>query len=128
MSDRFAEALDGNYTKIVTFAMPKLKGTWAEAAARNDSTAWSTEAIRCADQPPYSPEDPAPDSNNIVSRIVSTLDRRSRRVGEQFYELGWCHLWPASKSRYSGGFKLEPGTLETPVLIMTQKYDPVTRE
>lgn len=120
--------MEGNYTKIVTYAMPKLTGTWAEAAAKPDSTAWSTEAIRCADQPPYSIADPAPDSRNIVSRILATLDQRSHRVGEQFYELGWCHLWPQSKSRYSGGFELEPGTLETPVLIMSQKSDPVTRE
>ncbi len=123
---RFAEALDGNYTKIATFASPQLEGTWAEAAARPGSTRWSTEAVRCADQPPHTPDDPAPDAAEITSRILTTLEMRSSRVGEQVYDLSWCHHWPASKSRYTGGFELAEGTLETPVLIMNQKYDPIT--
>ena len=92
-----------------------------------DSSAQSTVAIACADSRPYDDTTPSPSSSQVTSYILDSLDRFSSRSGDAFFALAFCHLWPVtSQSYYGGGFTMPPNTVETPVLILSQKYDPVT--
>lgn len=123
----FDDAMNGNATSMVAMTAPKLPHSWAEAAKRRDTSGnMATAAIRCADLPP-SGEPPL--ISTIAEDVLTSLDLNSPLVGDQFYALGFCHLWPiASKSYYNGTFDLvaQDIKLRTPVLVLNQREDPVT--
>lgn len=126
-----ADALKGNYTQLLqaTLAPSALDGTWKSAARRPDYSHQATLAIRCADQSPYSADDPPPASADVADGVLDALATQSRRAGEDLIIFQWCHVWRAEKKSFYGGtFGLEEGALQTPALILSQRLDPVTRE
>lgn len=82
-------------------------------------------AIRCADVPAQTTR---PTISDIATDVLTSLERNSPLLGDQFYPLGFCHLWPVkSRSFYNGTFRLgEEVQFRKPVLITTQREDPVT--
>lgn len=130
-ADAFALALKGDASALLFRALPPLEGRLAKLAKQHDSSMYSTHAIRCADQPPYDAErgDPEPTAETITWLILHGLEMTSPRLAEQVADLSWCKLWPAEKKSYfNGSFVIEEDALDTPVLILSQRLDPITRE
>lgn len=132
MADAFASALAGNHSGF-------FEGPWAaglqlnmslvEAADRQDSSQFSTHAVRCADQPAYTEDEPGPTAAEVARLLLRGFEDDSARAGDMIFDLSWCKLWRARKKSYYGGsFELKPGALKMPVLVMSQTYDPVTRK
>lgn len=83
-----------------------------------------TEYLQCADTKAYSAEHPPPTNAEIVDRIFSNLENYSRRIGENIWSAGLCHLWEKEgllpkRSRYNGSFELADNVLQTPVLLFS---------
>ncbi|KAL8291844.1 hypothetical protein RQP46_002102 [Phenoliferia psychrophenolica] len=127
LAEHFAAAHFHNFTGLVNATLSYLPEGVAKAAKEPDSSARATMAITCADSRPYNSSSSFPTSSEVTTLILDALRRYSPRVGESFFSWTLCHLWPvASKSYYGGGFTMPPDTLDTPILILSQRYDPVT--
>jgi hypothetical protein len=56
----------------------------------------------------------------------------SRRVGDRFFSTALCHHWDTHaelvprRTRYDGTFSMPDSTLATPILVLSNTYDPVT--
>lgn len=143
-AERIASALKGDYAPLINASLPRLDSSVGKAshvrahersrAPRISNIGFSqlpdpsgnqaTIAIRCAD---LKTDEPAPSSSQIAHNVLLALQLNSPRLGDQFSDLSFCHLWPAPrKSAYEGDFALAPGALDTPVLVLSQREDPVT--
>lgn len=73
-----------------------------------------------------------PTDTELAQRVLSDLFLYSRRTGDRFFPLVLCHHWDAHaglvprRTRYAGTFVLQNGTLATPILVLSNTFDPVT--
>ncbi|EIN04768.1 hypothetical protein PUNSTDRAFT_55444 [Punctularia strigosozonata HHB-11173 SS5] len=123
-----SEAFQGNFTGLVNVTMPKVD---REGGSQPDDSRFVTYPIWCADTKAYDEHRAAPSDAEIVDLTLGTLERYSRRNGDGFFKLAFCHHWDAAgvaprRSRYNGTFDMEDDTLDTPILILSNTYDPVT--
>ncbi|KDQ62976.1 hypothetical protein JAAARDRAFT_28963 [Jaapia argillacea MUCL 33604] len=120
------QAFRGNFSGIVNATMPHIDG---EGALKNDESTYSTQPIFCSDTKPYSLVQTPPSAGDLVEYVLTTLKAYSPRMGDKFFALSLCHLWEGvtpRRSRYEGTFELENDTLDTPALILSNTFDPVT--
>ncbi|KAH8925934.1 hypothetical protein BT69DRAFT_1215933 [Atractiella rhizophila] len=112
-----------------------------EAALKPAQSERAGSAIFCADAKQW--DLPKLTPREWTKAAMWGLETYTSRVGEFLSALDHCDLWDIKfenrfvshsfvsrlftiRHRYDRGFKLENGTLETPILILSQLYDPVT--
>jgi pimeloyl-ACP methyl ester carboxylesterase len=85
---------------------------------------------QCSDTKPFDSHHPAPDLATQVNLVKASLRAFSPRTGDGFVWSLFCDAWRDSliprRSRYAGGYTLPNGTLDTPVLLLSNTLDPVT--
>lgn len=122
----FAEAIAGNGTLIALFGAPSVTGSLLNAASQPATFPYAAAAIICGDTTPFDSKNPAPSVEEFAKLLKGAL-ANSPAMGESLYWLYFCDVWPTpSQSRFGGSLKLKANTLETPVLIFTNTYDPIT--
>lgn len=145
LADHFAEAhFRGNFTGLINATLSHLDDSVAEAAKVSPAARslvssltecfsatrlvrGATAAIQCADSLPFNSTNLPPTSAEMASSIADALDQYSPRSGDGFWVWAFCHLWPIpSRSYFGGSFKKEPNAFDRPVLILSQRFDPVT--
>ncbi|KAL8276526.1 hypothetical protein RQP46_011074 [Phenoliferia psychrophenolica] len=123
----FAEALNGNFSVLIDLIAPSAIPDLVSLASQSATYPYSTEAVMCADWKAYTASHPPPTTKETARLIRDNLEHVSGVMGESLYLLTFCDLWPSeSKSRYEGSLKLSANALATPVLILTNTWDPVT--
>jgi hypothetical protein len=83
-----------------------------------------TPAPQCDDTKPYSKEDLAPSDAELPDLVLAGVAKYSSRMGDRFFGLSLCHAWDEAgltprKSRYAGPFDMADGTLNTPMLVLS---------
>lgn len=126
LAELLAEAFAGNYTRILRGRLPAVDPA---DGARPDTSLAAELAIACNDAAPENPSDPATVARQKAEQIAQALEQNSPQVGESPFAVDLCAYLPEvqpSRSRYGGAFGFANGTLHTPILILSQTYDPVT--
>ncbi|TFK45299.1 hypothetical protein OE88DRAFT_1640078 [Heliocybe sulcata] len=119
-------AFHGNFTGVVNETMVKVD---PEGRSKPDYSSYSGNTIRCTDAKPYPSEKEVPTNAEIAGYVLESMKTYSGRMGDQFFPWSFCHLWKGidpRRSRYEGTFEMEDGTLDTPILVLSNTYDPVT--
>ncbi|KAJ7248287.1 TAP-like protein-domain-containing protein [Mycena haematopus] len=85
-------------------------------------------AISCGDGLPYAGDEKWPTAEEIVDRILVTLETFPRfgATVHLMEQHGGCHFWPGTgvgPKHFTGPFN---NTLATPMLIVANTYDPIT--
>ncbi|TFK45306.1 hypothetical protein OE88DRAFT_1689184 [Heliocybe sulcata] len=120
------EVFIDNYTGLMHKTMVKIDPA---GGSKPDYSSYSGNAIRCTDAKPYPSAEEFPTNYEIVQSILESMKTYSSRIGDQFSSWSFCHLWKGidpRRSRYTGTFELEDGVLDTPILVLSNTYDPVT--
>ncbi|EPQ54760.1 hypothetical protein GLOTRDRAFT_130114 [Gloeophyllum trabeum ATCC 11539] len=126
LAELLAETFAGNYTSLVQAIVPAISPTYV---TMRDDSSYATSMIYCNDAKPYDASHPPPSIEQLTDNVVLALNQNSRRLGEFLYGLGLCQFWQdvmPSQSHYNGTFDIAPGTLQTPMLVFSQTFDPVT--
>jgi hypothetical protein len=84
----------------------------------------SRSASQCDDTKPYSKEDPAPSDAELAELVLENAAKYSSRMGDRPFRSSLCHAWDEAgltprKSRYAGPFDMADGTLDTPILVLS---------
>ncbi|EPQ50268.1 hypothetical protein GLOTRDRAFT_123620 [Gloeophyllum trabeum ATCC 11539] len=119
-------AFKGNYSGVVNASMVHID---PEGASKLDYSSYSGNTIRCTDAKPYPSSKDFPSNSDIAEYVVESMKTYSGRMGDMFFPWSFCHLWEGiypRRSRYEGTFEMEDGTLDTPILVLSNTYDPVT--
>jgi hypothetical protein len=79
---------------------------------------------------PYGEAHPPPSDTRLTELLLDSIRTLSPRMGEGFYDLALCHHWDVAgldprRSRYNGTFVLQPGTLQTPMLVISYVLTPI---
>ncbi|KAL8292261.1 hypothetical protein RQP46_001727 [Phenoliferia psychrophenolica] len=123
----FAEAISGNYSLLLELIAPSPGPSLVSQASESATYAYSVEAVMCNDWLAYDAAHPPPTTKESAQLIRHNLEHVSGSMGDSLYLLMFCDLWPSkSKSRYEGTLKLAKQALKTPILILTNTWDPVT--
>ncbi|KAL8276588.1 hypothetical protein RQP46_011011 [Phenoliferia psychrophenolica] len=123
----FASAMNGNYTLMISLIAPSSAPSLVALASQPATYDYAFEGVACNDWKAYDAEHPPPTTKEAARLIRHNLQHVSGSMGDSLYSLVFCDLWPSeSKSRYEGPLELAADTLETPVLILTNTWDPVT--
>ncbi|KDQ62913.1 hypothetical protein JAAARDRAFT_188552 [Jaapia argillacea MUCL 33604] len=126
LAEHLDQAFKGNFSGIASATMPTVHG---DGYQKHDGSNYAHQAILCADMKPYSADHPPPTIAELVEYIVDALIEYGPRFGDKFYSWSLCGIWQDTvpqKSRYEGSFKLVNNTLDTPVLVLSNTFDPVT--
>ncbi|TFK54008.1 alpha/beta-hydrolase [Heliocybe sulcata] len=126
LASTLAQVFAGNYS---TLAQTFLTAPNPNDTAKPDDSLYAGSVISCNDALQYGPSNPMPTIQQEVDGILQALEQNSPYMAEEGYNVGFCQAWPSlypNLSRYNGSFGLPDGTLETPILILTQAYDPVS--
>ncbi|ORY90800.1 TAP-like protein-domain-containing protein [Leucosporidium creatinivorum] len=129
LARKLERALKGDWSELVEGTLPVLEGGWEGAGKRPDPSSLATTAIRCADASPHltHPTHP-PTPHSLASDVALSLTLNSPFAGDQLFDLSFCHLWPVESRSYYDyvGAEEEQKKLDTPVLVLNQRFDPVT--
>ncbi|KAH8830057.1 hypothetical protein DL96DRAFT_914986 [Flagelloscypha sp. PMI_526] len=118
-----------NFTAIIEQVRPEMKN---EFAGQNDTSFMAIFIITATDLKPYDDEHPPPSFNELAKIVFETIQTDSPRVADRFAGVMHAATWAKyagldpRRSRFGGPFGLPANTLSTPILILTNKYDPVT--
>ncbi|KAH8924614.1 hypothetical protein BT69DRAFT_1240921 [Atractiella rhizophila] len=101
--------------------------TLANATTMPGRSVFAGNCVVCADSRPYDEERPPPTTEEFADYLLKTLEKYSSRMGDGFQTTAHCDLWKIDwQNRYPGPFGLPNNTLELPMLITSQHFDPVT--
>ncbi|TFK56596.1 alpha/beta-hydrolase [Heliocybe sulcata] len=126
LAEHIYNGLQGNFTGIVNATTSKVN---PNGASLPDTSQFSTMPIYCSDTKDYDSERKPPSPAEIAESTLSNLKNYSYRMGDGFFSLSLCHEWHGvspRRSRYEGTFELEDNVLDTPILVFSNTYDPVT--
>ncbi|KZT28847.1 hypothetical protein NEOLEDRAFT_783819 [Neolentinus lepideus HHB14362 ss-1] len=118
LAEVLAAAFAGNYTPAVSRVLPSLSAT---SAMQPDDSSYAGTLIVC--------NDALSTAQQTAADLMLSLRQNSPQLGESAFSLGLCGDWPdvyPSHSRYNGTFGLPDHTLKTPILMMSNTYDPIT--
>jgi len=119
-------AFKGNFSGVVNETMLRVD---PGGGSKPDYSSYSGNTIRCTDAKPYPPTKEFPSNSEIAQYVLESMKKYSGRMGDRFFPWSFCHLWQGidpRRSRYEGTFEMEDGTLDTPILVLSNTYDPVT--
>ncbi|EPQ60477.1 alpha/beta-hydrolase [Gloeophyllum trabeum ATCC 11539] len=126
LAEHLYNGLRGNFSGIVNATSPKVDPNGASLPDRSEH---ATYPIFCSDTKPYDSERKPPSAADLAESILEQLKRYSYRMGDKFFPLSLCHVWEGvtpRRSRYEGTFELEDDALDTPILVLSNTFDPVT--
>ncbi|KZT30760.1 hypothetical protein NEOLEDRAFT_1126381 [Neolentinus lepideus HHB14362 ss-1] len=126
LAEHIYNGLQGNFSGIVKATTSKVN---ASGAYIPDASAYSTYPIYCSDTKAYDSERKPPSTAELALSTLDDLKKYSYRMGDRFFSLSLCHEWTGvtpRRSRYEGTFELRNDTLDTPILVLSNEYDPVT--
>ncbi|KAH8921259.1 hypothetical protein BT69DRAFT_348667 [Atractiella rhizophila] len=112
--EMFADGLPANISLFNATTMP-------------GDTLFAGLAIACADSKPYDAQRPAPTTEEFARYLLKVVKMYSPRTGDGFHLMAHCDTWDVSwQHRYPGPFGIPNGTLEMPIIIASQHFDPST--
>lgn len=127
LANELSEATKGNYTAVVSAAATReIKA--ADFLEQDSSLGlFGYMHVTCGDARPYSASHPEPTADDLSDLVLDALEHYSPRVGDGQAMFGFCgRLAQQAKDRYDGPFGMDNGTLHTPILVLSNTYDPVT--
>ncbi|EIN12791.1 acid protease [Punctularia strigosozonata HHB-11173 SS5] len=116
-------------TKLVNATLTRIEG---KSAQEPDTSAYSGSYVLCADAKAYDESRPQPTIPEMASMILDSSAKYTMRFAEGHLGFMTCASLfpekppPRATLRHAGSFSLPNDTLNTPMLVLSNTYDPVT--
>ncbi|KZT30140.1 hypothetical protein NEOLEDRAFT_1054630 [Neolentinus lepideus HHB14362 ss-1] len=117
LAEQLRDLFEGNFTSLVSMYIDP------EGASKPDRSTWSAKTVMCIDKKPLDKPHAAAE---FTEDILESMVKHTRRA---VFLSSFCDVWQGiypRRNQYESTFAHEDDMLQTPILILSNTFDPVT--